>query len=138
VFSVATYALFAAVVAVFARDIVVLFVDDPSSASVPIAVGMVYAASLAIIPQGVTSAVAGALDATGDTRWPFYSRALGMFGLAIPLVYLGGTTSLGVVGVYLAFFAETVTPAVINYYRFATGKWKAISRGYRPEAAADD
>jgi len=138
VFSVATYALFAALVAVFARDIVVLFVDDPTAGSVPIAVGMVYAASLAIVPQGVTSAVAGALDATGDTRWPFYSRVFGMFGLAIPLVYLGATTSLGILGVYLAFFGETVAPAVINYYRFATGKWKAISRGYRPEAAADD
>ncbi|MFB6072333.1 MAG: MATE family efflux transporter [Halobacterium sp.] len=138
VFSVATYVLFAAVVAVFARDVVVLFVDDPGAPSVAIAVGMVYAAALAIVPQGVTSAVAGALDATGDTRWPFYSRVVGMFGLAIPLVYLGATTRLGLWGVYLSFFGETVAPAAINYYRFATGKWKAISREYRPDAASDD
>jgi len=138
VFSVATYVLFAAVVAVFARDIVVLFVESPNDPSVPIAVGMVYAAAVAVIPQGVNAASAGALDATGDTRWPFYGRVLGMFGLAIPLVYLGATTRLGILGIYLSFFAESGVPAAVNYYRFATGKWKAISRSYRPDAAADD
>jgi putative MATE family efflux protein len=138
VFSVATYVLFAAVVAVFARDIVVLFVETPADPSVPIAVGMVYAAAAAVIPQGVNAASAGALDATGDTRWPFYGRVLGMFGLAIPLVYLGATTRLGILGIYLSFFAESGVPAAVNYYRFATGKWKAISRSYRPDAAADD
>jgi putative MATE family efflux protein len=137
-FSVATYVLFAAVVAVFARDIVVLFVESPGDPSVPIAVVMVYVAAAAVIPQGVNAASAGALDATGDTRWPFYGRVLGMFGLAIPLVYLGATTSLGVLGIYLSFFAESGVPAAVNYYRFATGKWKAISRNYRPDAAADD
>ncbi|WP_232703591.1 MATE family efflux transporter [Halobacterium wangiae] len=137
-FSVATYVLFAGVVAVFARDIVVLFVESPSDPSVPIAVGMVYAAAAAVIPQGVNAASAGALDATGDTRWPFYGRVLGMFGLAIPLVYLGATTQLGILGIYLSFFAESGVPAAVNYYRFATGKWKAISRSYRPDAAADD
>jgi hypothetical protein len=29
-------------------------------------------------------------------------------------------------------------PAVVNYYRFSTGAWKAISREYRPDAADDD
>jgi Na+-driven multidrug efflux pump len=95
-------------------------------------------ASFAVVAQGVNSGIAGALDATGDTRWPFYSRALGMFGLAIPLTYLGATTALGLMGVYLAYFAESMVPAAINYYRFSTGKWRAISRGYRPETAVSD
>jgi putative MATE family efflux protein len=138
-FSVATYLVAAVVVAALAEQSVKLFVDSPSDPSVPVAVGMVYVAALAVVPQGVTSAVAGALDATGDTRWPFYSRALGMVGVSLPLVYLGATTSLGIAGVYLSFFGETLVPAVVNYYRFSTGKWKAISRAYRPEArAADD
>lgn len=138
VFSVATYALAAVVVAVFAHQIVRLFVNDPSDPSVLLAVGMVHAAAVAIIPQGVTAAIAGALDATGDTRWPFYSRAIGMFGIGIPLVYLGATTRLGILGIYLSFFAETLVPAAINYYRFTTGKWRAISRGYRPDATTED
>jgi len=132
-FSVATYVVSAALVVAFADQIVYLFIQDPGNLSVPLAVTMVYVAALAIIPQGVTSTIAGALDATGDTRWPFYSRFLGLFGFSIPLVYLGATTSLGLVGIYLSFFGETLVSAVINYYRFSTGKWKAISREYRPE-----
>ena len=138
VFTVAVYLLAAAAVAVFAEPIVVLFVDDPASPAVPVAVTLVYAACVAVVPQGVTSAVAGALDATGDTNWPFYGRAFGMFGLAIPLVYLGATTPLGLLGVSLSFLAESVPGAAVNYWRFRSGKWKAISRGYRPEAATED
>ncbi|UWG48702.1 Na+-driven multidrug efflux pump [Halanaeroarchaeum sp. HSR-CO] len=133
IFSVATYGVAAVIVLAFAPQIVRLFVGSSTDVSIPIAVAMVYASAFAIIPQGVSSAIAGALDATGDTRWPFYSRVVGMFGVSIPLIYLGATTALGVWGIYLSFFGETLVPAVINYYRFATGKWKKISRGYRPE-----
>ncbi|MFB6082495.1 MAG: MATE family efflux transporter [Halanaeroarchaeum sp.] len=138
VFSVATYVVAGAVVVAVAPWAVSLFVGSPTDPAVPIAVAMVYVAALAIVPQGVTSGIAGALDATGDTRWPFYSRALGMFGVSIPLIYLGATTPLGMWGIYASFFGETLVPAVINYYRFTTGRWKAISRGYRPEPVADD
>ena len=136
--SIATYLVAAALVAIFAEPLVALFVGSPSDPAVPIAVGMVYASVLAIIPQGITTPIAGALTATGDTRWPFYSRTLGMFVLAIPLTYLGATTSLGIWGLYLSFFGETMVPAVINYYRFKTGKWRAISRAYRPESQPID
>ncbi len=136
--AVGTYLVGAVLVAVFAQPIVELFIDDPSDPSVPIAVGLVYAACLAIVPQAVKGTIAGALDATGDTRWPFYSQVLGMIVTAIPLAYLGATTSLGIAGLYLAFIAESTVPAAINYYRFSTGKWKAISREYRPDAPVSD
>ncbi|SDR09717.1 putative efflux protein, MATE family [Halopelagius longus] len=137
-FTVATYVLAAVVVAAFAEPIVHLFVDDPRSPAVPVAVGFVYAACVAVVPQGVTASIAGALDATGDTNWPFYGRAIGMFGFAVPLTYLGATTSLGLFGLYLSFLGETVPSTLINYYRFRSGKWKRISRDYRPQTAADD
>ncbi|MFC6767433.1 MATE family efflux transporter [Natrinema soli] len=139
VFTVVVYLFAAVVVALFAHPIVRLFVNDPASPTVPVAVALVYTACIAVVPQGVTNSVAGALDATGDTNWPFYGRAIGMFGFAIPLVYLGATTSLGLFGLSLSFLAESVPGALINYYRFRSGKWKAISRGYRPgEPAVDD
>ena len=133
--SVATYVVAAALVAAFAEPIVRLFVDDPTGGTVAVAVGLTYAACVAVVPQGVAGTAAGALDATGDTRWPFYSRAVGMFGLAIPAAYLGATTALGVWGLYLAYLAQTLLPAVVNYYRFSTGRWRAISRAYRPDVA---
>ncbi len=137
-FSVATYLVSALIVAAFASEIVGLFADDPTSPEVPIAVSLVYAACVAVIFQGVAGAAAGPLDASGDTRVPFVSQFIGMFGGSIPLAYLGATTDLGYWGLYLAFLAETTVPAAINYLRFRTGKWKAISESYRPETASAD
>lgn len=156
-FAVATYAVSALLIAVFAREIVVLFADDPTGGQVPIAVGLVYAACGAIVFQGVAGAAAGPLNASGDTRVPFISQFLGMFVLGIPLAYLGaagltipsvtvaGLTTpgasippIGMLGVYLAFFAETTVPAAINYWRFRTDRWKAISKNYRPDAVVAD
>lgn len=136
--SVVTYAIGSAVVFVFADPIVVQFVDDPTGETVDVAVALVRAAAIAVIARGIGGTYAGALDATGDTRWPFYSRAVGMFGIAIPVAYLGATTALGLWGLYLSYFGQSLVPAAVNYYRFSTGKWKAISQRYRPDAAASD
>ncbi|WP_254862690.1 MATE family efflux transporter [Halovivax gelatinilyticus] len=131
-FSIAVYAVSAAIVFVFAEPITLVFVDDPAELSVPVAVTLVQVACVAILFQGISGTTEGALNAAGDTRWPFYAQALGMFAGAIPLTYIGATTPLGLYGLYLAFVAETAIPASINYYRFGTGRWKAISRSYRP------
>jgi putative MATE family efflux protein len=159
-FAVATYVVFALIVAAFTGEIVVLFADDPTDAAVPIARNLVYAACVGVVFQGVAGAAAGPLDASGDTRIPFLSRFLGMFCVSIPLAYLGavglaipavglpvvGITTpavsipaLGLWGLYLAFVTETTVPAAINYWRFRTDRWKSISEEYRPEATpADD
>jgi len=162
-FAVATYLVSAAIVFVFAEPITLAFTDDPGELSVSAAVSLVHAACIAVVVSGISSGAAGPLNAAGDTRWPFYSQSLGMFGFAIPLAYLGAngleipTTvmvpllevaiptpglsipAIGLWGLYLAFVAETTVPAAINYYRFTTGKWKAISRSYRPDTpTADD
>jgi len=136
--AVGTYAVGAVIVIAFAPRIVRLFVGDPADPTVAVAVPLVYAAAISVVGQGVNSTVAGALDATGDTNWPFFARALGMFGLSIPLVYVGATTPLGLWGIYLSYFALTLVPGALNYYRFSTGKWKVISRDYRPDAARGD
>ncbi|GAB6878812.1 MATE family efflux transporter [Halorubrum gandharaense] len=157
-FSVATYAVSAVLIAFFATDIVVLFAESPDSPEIPIAVNLVYAACAAVIFQGVSGGAAGPLDAAGDTKVPFASQFIGMFCVSIPLAYIGaaGLTipsvtlpvvelslpglsipAIGLWGLYLAFMAETTIPAAINYWRFRSGKWKAISEAYRPEKATE-
>jgi len=159
-FAVATYILGAALVAVNAQQIVVLFAESPTDPAIPIARNLLYAACVAVIFQAVAGAAAGPLNASGDTRIPFISQFIGMFLVSIPLAYLGaaglsipaltvpavGVTTpalaipaLGLWGLYLAFIAETAVPATINYWRFRSARWKKISEAYRPEAApADD
>jgi Na+-driven multidrug efflux pump len=129
----------AAIVFAFARPIVLSFVSNPNDPSVPYAITLVYVSCIAILAQGVNGAVAGPLDASGDTRWPFMAQAVGMFLCSILLAYLGTITPLALGGLYLSYMAETTIPAVLNYYRFSTGRWKVISRQFRPEASyADD
>ncbi|WP_079977584.1 MATE family efflux transporter [Halococcus sediminicola] len=135
-FAVAVYLVSAGLVFVFVDEIVAAFVGDPTSSVVPVAVSLVSAACVAIVLRGVSGAAAGPLDASGDTNWTFYSQLLGLFGVAIPIAYVGATTSLGLYGLYLAFLAETTIPAVLNYYRFSSEKWKQVSRRYRSDAPA--
>ncbi len=134
--SVVSYAIGAVAVLIFAEPIVHLYVGDRTAESVPIAIGLTQAAAIAVVANAVSGTYAGALDATGDTRWPFYSGVVGMFGVAIPLAYLGAITALGLWGLYLAYLAQTTIPAVINRYRFQTDAWRQISRQYRPDSAA--
>ncbi|MBP1923816.1 putative MATE family efflux protein [Halorubrum alkaliphilum] len=157
-FSVGTYVVSAVIIAVFATDIVVLFTESADSPEVPIAVNLVYAACAAVVFQGISGGAAGPLDAAGDTKVPFASQFVGMFLVSIPLAYVGAADAvpaldipftdlatpevalpaIGLWGLYLAFVAETTIPATINYLRFRSGKWKAISEEYRPDAATAD
>ncbi len=137
-FAVAVYLLSAGIVFVFTEPIVVAFVGSPDDPSVPVAVSLVSVACVAIVLQGVSGGAAGLLDASGDTRWTFFSQAFGMFCCSIPLTYLGATTPLGLTGLYLAFVAETALPAALNYYRFASNTWKEVSRGYRVDTSVAD
>lgn len=138
-FAVAVYLVSAGIVFLFAEPIVVAFVGNPADPSVPVAVSLVSFACVAVVLQGVSGGAAGPLDASGDTRWTFYSQAFGMFCCSIPLTYAGAKiSSLGLTGLYLAFIAETGVPAALNYYRFSTNKWKKVSRSYRVTGSASD
>jgi len=138
-FSVGTYVVASALVAVFAHPIAVLFAESPSDPSIPYIVAFVYACCIAVLAQAVKGAAAGPLDAAGDTRMTFVSQLVGMFGFAIPLAWLGSATPLGLWGLYLSLLGETFAPAAINYWWFARGSWKKKSREFRPGGApADD
>jgi putative MATE family efflux protein len=140
VFSLATYAVFAVVVAAFAQPIVELFVGaDADPNTVPTAVGLTYAACVAVLAQSVKGTAAGPLDASGDTNVTFYSQVVGMIGFAIPLAYVGAVVpAVGIVGLYLSFLGEALVPALINFWRYRTGKWKAISQEYGPDTTVAD
>lgn len=134
--AVATYVIGAALAVIFARPIAMGFVNEAST--LPLATKFVRVAALSVVFWGVSGAATGPLRASGDTRWPFYANLLGRYGFAIPLAALGAWTPLALWGIYASILAETIVPAAVNYHRFATGEWKAISREFRPEAAPSD
>ncbi|WP_255169581.1 MATE family efflux transporter [Natrononativus amylolyticus] len=144
--TVAVYLVVAAVVFVFAEPVAAVFVAEGDSLSLTTV--FVQVAALSVIFNGLNGAASGPLTASGDTRWPFYGRVLGLYGAALPAAYLAGTAltipglgtipALGIGALYAALVLETLVPAAVTCHRFSTGKWRVISRSYRPEGVAAD
>jgi len=121
-FTVATYAVVAAAVFVFAEPISSWFVQD--KAIVSMTAKLVRATCVSVVAWGLMNGALGPLRAGGDTRWPFYAQVLGLGAFAVPAAYLGATTSLGLPGLQAALILETAGPATILYARYRSGRWK--------------
>jgi putative MATE family efflux protein len=89
------------------------------------------AAATAVV-FGVNGSLVGVLRGAGDTRWPFVASLAGQYGVALPVALVGLVTPLGVFGLYGALFAGAAVPILVNGWRYRTGRWKAVSRAYRP------
>jgi putative MATE family efflux protein len=136
--SMAVYVLIAAGVFALARPISRVFVEDPTI--LPLVTVFVAVATVSVVFSGVNGDATGPLRASGDTRWPLYSQLAGMYLVAIPIAFLGTASGLGLgqPALYAAIVLEMAVPAAITYYRYQSGTWKVVSRGFRPDAAAGD
>lgn len=132
--SVVLYTVLAALVVGFAEPIASLFVAGPEEAAQ--AATFVAVGAVSSIGYGIDGAAAGALLGAGDTRLPFVASLVGRYAFALPAATLGLVTPLGIGGLYLALLLETAVPGGINYWRFRRGRWKAVSRRYRPSSEA--
>ncbi|PSQ59218.1 MAG: MATE family efflux transporter [Halobacteriales archaeon SW_9_67_25] len=130
--SVVVYAVAALVVLALAGPIAGLFVAEP--AEIAQAAVFIQVSAVSAVAFGLDGSATGALRGAGDTRWPFVASVVGRYAFALPAAALGLVTPLGVAGLYLALVLEMAVPALANYWRFRTGRWKTISRAYRPAA----
>jgi Na+-driven multidrug efflux pump len=134
--SFVVYLLVAAFVVVFATPIAGLFVTGPDEVSA--ATTFVRLGAVSAVMLGIDGSATGVLRGAGDTTWPFSASLVGRYGFALPVALLATVvTPLGVVGLYLALLLETLVPGLINFWRFRTNRWKAVSRAYRPSAEPD-
>ncbi|ELY53680.1 MATE family efflux transporter [Natronolimnohabitans innermongolicus] len=128
--AIVTFAGVAVVVVALSEPIAGVFVsgsDEVALAGTFVAVGAISA-----IGFGIDGTAAGALLGAGDTRLPFVAALIGRYVFAVPAATLGLVTPLGVAALYLALLLETFVPGGINYWLFRRGRWKAVSRRYRP------
>jgi putative MATE family efflux protein len=128
--SLIVYLCVAGVVLAAPGPIARLFVADP--AEIAHATVFVRVAAVSAIAFGINGSATGALRGAGDTRWPFVASVLGRYAFALPAAAVGLVTPLGVTGLYLALILEVAVPGLINLWRFRTGRWKVVSRDYRP------
>jgi len=131
--SVTVFVVVGVVVAALAEPVAGAFVEP---AEVALTGAFVAVAAVSVVPMGVDGALTGTLRGAGDTRVPFAATLVGLYLGALPVAWLGTVTALGVAGLQLAFLVETVVPMAINFRRFRTNRWKAVSRAYRPDAGA--
>ena len=122
----------AAGVILLAEPIATVFVDDP--AAVALSATFIAVSAVSLVAMGVDGSATGALRGAGDTRIPFYASLVGLYIFTLPVAYLGTVTALGETALYVALVLETGVPSAVTLWRFRTGKWRAVSRDYRPEA----
>jgi Na+-driven multidrug efflux pump len=130
------YFVVAATVILFAPSIAGLFVS--SSEAVAVTATFVSVAAISAVGLGLDGTASGALVGAGDTRWPFVASLVGRYVFALPAAIIGLVTPLGVAGIYLALVLESFVPGSINYGLFRSGRWKIVSRRYRPSADTSD
>ncbi len=109
----------------FGKYIAWLYTGDMAVVLVSALVLKIYA--VAQPAQSTQFVLAGGLRGAGDTTYPLYSTAAGMW---IGRVFLGwffvNVTHWGLAGAWLGMALDQFLRGILIYLRFQTGKWKDI------------
>ena len=69
----------------------------------------------------------GALRGAGDTTWPLWMRVFSTWIVRVPLaLLLLRVTDWGLFALWLAMFTDFAVQGLLAFWRFRSGKWKAI------------
>ncbi|SHF43015.1 putative efflux protein, MATE family [Seinonella peptonophila] len=76
------------------------------------------------IPLAIVLVLTGALNGAGDTKWPMYSTAVGIWIVRVIGVYTFGVAfHWGLAGVWIAILLDNLWRAVFLSWRFYSQKW---------------
>lgn len=115
----------AIIIFVFARNIAEIFVSEEDVIDKAVIFIRIMAFGEPAIAVHFT--IAGALRGAGDTRWPLYASATGVYGLRIPLAaFLGFIVGMGVIGAWIAMTVEYFVRSFFVSFRFKKGAWKTV------------
>ncbi|MDQ7792837.1 MAG: MATE family efflux transporter [bacterium] len=110
----------------FGKHIVSLYSDDGQV----VAMGALALRIMALTQpfMAVNFITAGALRGAGDTRWPLYATAAGMWGVRLTVGYLLGVVAgFGLAGAWAGMAIDQATRATVLSLRFRAGRWKNIT-----------
>jgi putative MATE family efflux protein len=135
-----TQLLIAAVLIAAARPIAIGFGTE----NVDLTVAFVRMFGLGVAGFSISRTMRGGLRGAGDTRWPLYGTFLGTYLVRLPIAVLAvpaGTVlfavagfsfapgvGLGLTAIFASILGDMYVRALVNVYRFWTGKWKAVAR----------
>jgi Na+-driven multidrug efflux pump len=113
----------------FARPMFLLFCPDPDQAAIVAAgVPVLQLIAFAMAPLSACIIFTYALRGAGDTRVPVLFTWFGFLGVRIPLAYLltSKSLSLGLLGAWVAMFADILVRGGFFLFRFASGRWQRV------------
>lgn len=109
----------------FGKYITALYSDDMEVVVVAASVLQVYA--LAQPFQSTQFILAGGLRGAGDTRYPLYSTAAGMWiGRVLAGWFFAHVMNMGLLGAWLGMTLDQIVRGVLIQLRFRTGRWKLL------------
>lgn len=110
---------------VFAADIARVFVNEKEV--VDMAVISIRILAFAEPAIAVHFTIAGALRGAGDTKWPLYASAAGLYVFRIPVaLFMAFTLGMGIIGAWIAMSIEYVVRSFFVSMRFRQGGWKMV------------
>jgi putative MATE family efflux protein len=109
----------------FGKQIAWLYSDDMNVVLVSALVLKIYA--FAQPAQSTQFVLAGGLRGAGDTTYPLYSTAAGMWiGRVVLGWFFVNVVGMGLPGAWLGMAIDQSLRAVLIFLRFRTGRWKTI------------
>ncbi|NSW90861.1 MAG: MATE family efflux transporter [Firmicutes bacterium] len=77
--------------------------------------------------QSTQLTLAGSLRGAGDTLYPLYASAIGIWGFRVIVAYLFvNVFGWGLIGAWVALVMDQYTRSLIVYFRFRSDKWKYV------------
>ena len=115
-----------------AEPMFALFLGGSKPAVAALGVPVLRIVAFALPALATISVLSGALRGAGDTRWPWAIVLLGYLAVRIPLTYyltrptaLGGP-GWGLVGAWVAMFADLHARGALVAARFLHGGWRSV------------
>lgn len=109
----------------FAPWIALAFTEPGEAVDLTVLFIRLHATSIPAV--GLYFTLSGSLRGAGDTRWPLYASAAGVYAVRLPLsALLGYVLGLGIFGVWVALPIEYYLRSAIIIPRFTGGIWKTM------------
>ena len=120
----------------FPRELLAVFgIEEPAVVAIGTELLRILSVSGLFISAALT--YTGGLQGTGDTKSPLYISIVSQVVLPLGICYvIQQTVTLQPTHIWLAILAGHATRFGLSYFRFAQGKWRAITVDIEPAAAA--
>ncbi|MEN6316358.1 MAG: MATE family efflux transporter [Clostridiaceae bacterium] len=83
--------------------------------------------ALALPGMSTQLSLAGALRGAGDTKFPLYASAFGIWGVRVVFaIIFVNVFHWGLIGAWIALLLDQYTRAAIVFLRYRSGKWKHV------------